>query len=228
MGILDTPGARDMEIKECGESLETVDPGEFILDPRYFRMGLSETPEIKLRSEVLKKLRMAKEALNKLPGCEGWSFKIWDGFRTYKTQQILYFKYWNELLEKYPDWTNEQLTKETERFVSKASSDDVSPAPHNTGGAVDLTLVDEFGREVNTGTDFDEFSERAKTHYFRYKQNDSYTKMANENRMSLLRAMEAAGFANYSEEWWHFSYGDQMWAAMQGEECAIYGSMELN
>jgi D-alanyl-D-alanine dipeptidase len=35
--------------------------------------------------------------------------------------------------------------------------------------------------------------------------------------------MTDAGFANYPNEWWHFSWGDQMWAKMAGERAAHYG-----
>jgi D-alanyl-D-alanine dipeptidase len=35
--------------------------------------------------------------------------------------------------------------------------------------------------------------------------------------------MTGEGFANYPEEWWHFSWGDQMWARLTGAPAAIYG-----
>ena len=35
--------------------------------------------------------------------------------------------------------------------------------------------------------------------------------------------MLAAGFVNYRHEWWHFDFGDQLWAVSTGAECAIYG-----
>ena len=34
--------------------------------------------------------------------------------------------------------------------------------------------------------------------------------------------MTAAGFVNYSEEWWHYSYGDRLWARTFGKT-PIYG-----
>lgn len=228
MGILDTPGARDMEIVECGEAMEILSPEEFLLDPRYYYMGYAEVPEIRLRQGVLERLRSAQSILNSIPGCERWKFKIWDGFRTFKTQQILYHQYWSDLFREHPTWNNVQLIEATQKFVSKASSDPQSPAPHNTGGAVDLTLVDEQGQEVDMGTPFDEFTERSGTDYFGVHYGDQGADDFNARRKLLKQAMEKAGFVNYSEEWWHFSYGDQMWAAMQGAACAIYGSMESN
>ncbi|MBQ7252055.1 MAG: hypothetical protein IJS32_05580 [Kiritimatiellae bacterium] len=36
----------------------------------------------------------------------------------------------------------------------------------------------------------------------------------------------AAGFANYPAEWWHFAFGDRLWAACRGKRRAIYGPVE--
>jgi zinc D-Ala-D-Ala dipeptidase len=70
---------------------------------------------------------------------------------------------------------------------------------HNLGLAVDLTLVElATGRELPMGTSFDEFTPAAHT------ANASGEVAANRRR--LVEAMEAAGFENYEQEWWHFSY----------------------
>ncbi|HLM69151.1 MAG TPA: M15 family metallopeptidase, partial [Longimicrobium sp.] len=69
---------------------------------------------------------------------------------------------------------------------------------HNTGRTVDLTLVDaRTGRELEMGTPYDTFSERAHT------ANASGQVAA--NRRILVDAMAAEGFQNYDKEWWHFS-----------------------
>ena len=67
---------------------------------------------------------------------------------------------------------------------------------HNAGVAVDLTLADANGLQVDMGTPFDEFSERAHT--------ANATGNILERRLVVKRAMEAAGFTAYSKEWWHF------------------------
>lgn len=74
-----------------------------------------------------------------------------------------------------------------------------SKSRHNLGVAVDLTLVDRAtGRELEMGTPFDTFSPAAHT--------ANATGVAATNRARLRRAMEAEGFVNYDQEWWHFSY----------------------
>ncbi|MFM7652374.1 MAG: D-alanyl-D-alanine dipeptidase, partial [Vulcanococcus sp.] len=32
-----------------------------------------------------------------------------------------------------------------------------------------------------------------------------------------------AGFEQHPNEWWHFSYGDQLWAWRAGQDVACYG-----
>lgn len=213
MGILDQ--VRQVEIKECGEPLARLGFDEFVLEPLYFEWGFSNKKSIQLREEVVARLRKAKTRLPK-----GWNFKIWDGFRTLKTQQILYENYWRILRKKNSDWTEAELKEAVEIFVSIASRDRSLPAPHNTGGAVDLTLVSAHGKELAMGTPFDEFTEKSFTDYF--KKGEFF-----ENRKLLREVLEGTGFVNYPQEWWHFSYGDQFWAKCKKESCAIYGDLEL-
>ena len=74
-----------------------------------------------------------------------------------------------------------------------------SRSRHNLGLAVDLTLVDlASGRALDMGTPFDTFAAAAHT--------ASAVGAVAENRRRLVEAMEAEGFANYDQEWWHFSY----------------------
>ena len=36
--------------------------------------------------------------------------------------------------------------------------------------------------------------------------------------------MKQAGFVQHPNEWWHFSYGDQLWSWLSKESNAIYGA----
>ena len=70
---------------------------------------------------------------------------------------------------------------------------------HNLGVAVDLTMIDLVtGTEVPMGTPFDTFTEAAHT--------VNAEGRVRRYRQILVRAMESEGFANYEQEWWHFSY----------------------
>lgn len=226
MGILADPKVREVRIVECGETVEELNVRDFLLEPMYFDWGYSETPIIRLRGGVINRLREAKKILNDMPGCAGWNFKIWDGFRTLKTQTILYENYLNELRAKNPEWSDEMLRDAVEIFVAPPSRNKELPAPHNTGGAVDLTIVDRDGDEIDMGTLFDEFDVKSYTNHFALSE-DEKGKFFHKNRMLLKDVLESVGFTNYHEEWWHFSYGDQNWAASKGLSETIYGSVEL-
>jgi len=70
---------------------------------------------------------------------------------------------------------------------------------HNTGSAVDLTLVRfRDGRRLRMGTGFDVLGPRAHTYAARGR--------ALRNRLELKRAMERHGFSGYWREWWHFEH----------------------
>jgi zinc D-Ala-D-Ala dipeptidase len=70
---------------------------------------------------------------------------------------------------------------------------------HNLGLAVDLSLAAlDSGVPLDMGTPFDTFSESAHT--------ANAEGQIRRNRQKLVRAMEAQGFSNYDQEWWHFTF----------------------
>jgi D-alanyl-D-alanine dipeptidase len=74
-----------------------------------------------------------------------------------------------------------------------------SRSRHNLGLAVDLTLIDlATGQELEMGTPFDTFSAAAHT--------ANASGLAAVNRQKLKAAMEAEGFQNYDQEWWHYTF----------------------
>lgn len=71
---------------------------------------------------------------------------------------------------------------------------------HSRGLATDLTIVDKNGKELDMGTEFDNFTERA------HADNLNLPKNILENRQLLRGVMEQVGFKGIRTEWWHFSY----------------------
>ncbi|HVJ34345.1 MAG TPA: D-alanyl-D-alanine dipeptidase [Terriglobia bacterium] len=69
---------------------------------------------------------------------------------------------------------------------------------HTRGIAVDLTLIDSQGRELDMGTEFDSFAQQA--HHGR----TDVSLEAQRNRFLLLGLMSAAGWDFYQNEWWHY------------------------
>ncbi len=56
---------------------------------------------------------------------------------------------------------------------------------------------------------------------------DIISEVAQENRKVLCFCMESAGFVNYKNEYWHWSYGYLMWAYETKNECTIYNSIDF-
>lgn len=208
----------NIPIKGINDELIELNSEEFILEPMYFKWGFSESNKIEMRISVLERLRKAKRLLPK-----GYNFKIWDAYRPLNVQKIVYNNYFKELKNKYPDLSENKLCQMTEIFVSPASFNPLFPSPHNTGAAIDLTIVDQNKNELEMGTCFDEFNKKSFTDYFSKNPENKF----NKNRMFFKELMESVGFANYFEEWWHFSYGDQEWAKTKEKKGALYGSVEL-
>jgi D-alanyl-D-alanine dipeptidase len=111
----------------------------------------------------------------------GLKLKIFDGFRPLEVQQYMF--------NKFP--SNDPKGG----FVSNPNGGVI---PHCRGVAIDLTLTDLDGNELDMGTDFDEFSELA------FHNCDKISAAAQRNRLILLGLMSAAGFDFYSKEWWHY------------------------
>ncbi|HEX2525247.1 MAG TPA: D-alanyl-D-alanine dipeptidase [Geminicoccus sp.] len=75
-------------------------------------------------------------------------------------------------------------------------------SPHGRGVAVDLTLLDGQGEELDMGTDFDAFTPRS------HHGDTAVSVDAQRNRLLLLGLMTAAGFDFYRNEWWHYQLFD--------------------
>ena len=159
-----------------------------------------------VRQEVNERLL---EAQNRLPN--GWRLRIWDAWRPFALQQELYDRYSQQLLQQVHLETapQEQQRRLLDKFISFPENDRTVPPVHTTGGAVDVTLIDAAGKELNMGTAFDAFGDEAMTNY--YETIGNAEEVACHRRI-LYSCMTAAGFTNLPSEWWHFDYGDRFWA----------------
>jgi zinc D-Ala-D-Ala dipeptidase len=106
----------------------------------------------------------------------GLGLKIFDAYRPPEAQWVL----WNA----FPD----------PEFVA----DPRRGSPHSRGAAVDLTLVDSAGRELEMGTPFDDFTPAS------HHGSLAVPAQAQRNRALLLGLMTAAGWDFYRNEWWHY------------------------
>ena len=70
---------------------------------------------------------------------------------------------------------------------------------HNRGGAVDITLVDAKGKELDMGTPFDFFGPEASHKY------QGFSNKINKNRAYLKAVMLQNNFKSFDSEWWHYN-----------------------
>jgi zinc D-Ala-D-Ala dipeptidase len=125
-----------------------------------------------LHAEAVPKL---KKAIG-LAGALGLKLKIWDAYRPEEAQWAL----WNAM--------------PNSPYVANPKKGSL----HTRGIALDLTLVDQNGDELDMGTKFDDFSEKA------HHANCDVSLDVQKNRFLLLGIMTVAGWEHYSYEWWHY------------------------
>lgn len=170
---------------------------------------------IYIRKEVYKKLKIFNEELKS----KNLKIKLYDAYRSYDNQKESWNRRYKEIKEKYPDLDEKELERLTKLRVSKVTNKD-NVGGHQTGGAIDITLTDENGKELNMGTKYSEHNNKTKT------ENRYLTEEEKENREYLKKQLEKLGFINYPNEWWHFCYGDKMWAAYKFQKTCPYGYIE--
>lgn len=106
----------------------------------------------------------------------GLRLKIFDAFRPSEAQWVL----WDHTPD--PDFL----------------ADPRRGSPHSMGAALDLTLVDGSGKELDMGTPFDDFTPQA------HHGSLDISSAAQRHRAILLGIMTAAGWDFFRNEWWHY------------------------
>ena len=188
--------------------------------PIYYVLGVpGAVPECWAREAVYRRLLKVAQSLP-----DGLGLVVLDAWRPYVVQRHLYDTLLGMVEARYADLDEADLRAMTRAFVSPPSDRPECPSPHLTGGAVDVALCDSDGMLLEMGSAFDEARPASHTVYFEHHAHDAATRTYRDRRRVLYHAMVDAGFANLPSEWWHYSYGDQMWAWYRGEARAIFGA----
>ncbi|MFC2992629.1 M15 family metallopeptidase [Halomonas tibetensis] len=216
-----------LPIVECGERLVPMSlaPEPIKVFPAYARLGVpGAVPECFVREGVYRALL---DAARRLP--YGIGMVVLDGWRPWRVQQYLFDTLNEAIHHHHPALDDAELMERTREFVSLPSRDPAAPSPHLTGGAVDVTLCDADGMPLDMGTQFDEAIPESHSDYFEIlPELTAAQRQARDNRRLLYRVMQEARFTNLPSEWWHYDYGDQLWAHYSGSDRAHYGPAELD
>lgn len=130
---------------------------------------LYDSPKALLRQGTADKLKKVADEV----GERGYRLKVWDAYRSPDAQ----FAMW-------------KLVPDT-RYVANPNK---GYSNHSRGSAVDLTLVDIQGVELEMPTGFDDFTSKAAR--------------INANAKYLKEVMVKYGFKPLATEWWHFDDRD--------------------
>ncbi|STX52836.1 D-alanyl-D-alanine dipeptidase [Legionella busanensis] len=216
--LITDPNVLAIPIKDNGESLIDL--------KNQKEIAYGSSPEIpnnhdytKLRKTVYQKLNQAQKLLPK-----GLHFCLYEGYRSLALQKNLFDRRFDIVKKKHPNWSREQIFKETTKLVSPVVNlDNTKNIPaHSTGGAIDIYLIDDTGKPVDMGIhpkdwikDDGSLSRTA---------SKKISLQARQNRAIMNRALATVGFVNYPTEYWHWSYGDRYWAFFMQEPNALYSS----
>lgn len=163
-----------------------------------------------------------------------------DALRLPTEQQELYDVVFPELISRnHPTATPEERDQIRSRLIAAPSYDSEHPSPHATGGAVDVYLRYKQpgpdyvpGAQVYMGHTDGDTSQRVLPDYFELTHSHLLNKAdrtAKINRRAFYAIMTGKVFNTDTElqvnptEWWHWSYGDQMWSKLRHEPAALYG-----
>ena len=81
---------------------------------------------------------------------------------------------------------------------------------HSYGMALDITILDEHGRELDMGTGFDDMTELSHPALEEgFIRSGALDEAQAAHRRLLREAMSQAGFVGINTEWWHFDCGDR-------------------
>lgn len=161
----------------------TVNPN-IRLDIRYattnnfLKRQLYAEARCALRAGVAQKLSRVQEDLQQ----RGLGLKVFDCYRPLSVTK--------QMWEVLPD----------PRYVANPANG----SRHNRGAAVDLTLVDSNGAELEMPTEFDDFTEKADRDY----RGNDVSPEARKNSQLLEDVMKKHGFVPLVTEWWHYDAAD--------------------
>ena len=168
-----------------------------------------------VRSALADRLGWAQELLPR-----GIRLRVVEGHRTVSDQRAIIARYSAEVCAAHPGISATDLHRLVSRFVAP-----LEVAPHVAGAAVDLTLVDVCGDELDLGTPIDATPEQSDGAC--YFAADGISADARAHRRLLAAVLTPVGLVNYPTEWWHWSYGDRYWALGVGAPAAVYGPLAV-
>ena len=220
-------------IVDNNEKLISIPSEIDLIDPHpYLALGApykSRRRIWSLREGVVSRLVRANNYLQTIH--KNYSLILYDTWRPIEVQSYMFnLAYESECKRRGVEFqsndmnSHPEIIKKVEKFWAYPSPNIKNPPPHSTGAAIDITFVDENGVFLDMGCDIDQMDDTAIPDYYQNRTNQK-EKNCHYRRKILRETMYKFGFVQHPNEWWHFSYGDQLWAWKNNEKNAIYGKV---
>lgn len=227
-------------IQDCGEPLMLLlsERVSLVSPHPYMAVGApyGDRSPFCLRQGVGDRLLKAQQLLQATQ--PDWRIQVFDAYRPIAVQQYMVDYTFTQVAVARgldpaaltPELQHE-IYQQVFEFWAVPNYDPATPPPHSTGGAVDVTLVDATENPINMGSEIDELSPRSYPLHFA-SAIAPVEQTYHQHRELLAQIMIQAGFKRHPHEWWHFSYGDQMWAWLMAQEnpdqqfIACYGAVK--
>lgn len=162
---------------------------------------------------------------------------IEEGLRSRALQKQLYEDVFpRRIREQHPEMSEKEILAQRDELISKPSTNGGAPSPHATGAAIDLSIrfaQPELGYVAQAGLPLNEkrfhTKQEAYPDYFEHQEALSKEEeRLRRNRRAIYWIMRGAllhgnsGFTVNPTEWWHWSYGDQLWAVLTHAPMVLY------
>ncbi len=227
---------QNIAIAECHEPLVAIPDHLLQISPHpYMSLGApyGDRSPFFVRQGISERLLKSQNYLQSIH--PEYQIAIFDAYRPIPVQKFMVDYSFAQLAQSrgldLNNLTEEQrnsLMTEVNKFWAVPSDDPKTPPPHSTGAAIDVTFYSiaerEGIQEINMGSPIDEISDRSLPDYFSTFCN-AQAVIFHRDRQLLNQVMTYSGFVRHPNEWWHFSYGDQLWAWTSGKQTAIYGGI---
>ena len=154
-------------------SLDFVYDMKYATEDNFLKAKVYDCAECYMRLKTVKAMMKANDKFMK----KGYRIKLYDCYRPLDIQKKMWAIVSNPI------------------YVANPSKGSI----HNRGGAVDISLVDSKGVELDMGTPFDFFGTEASHDY------KNLSKEILDNRKLLKKIMLQSDFQSFDSEWWHYN-----------------------
>lgn len=195
-------------VKENDSSLISLKESGFKL---IFEPSIKKDYKYLVREAVYNKIGRISEQLTR----ENKVLIIRSGWRSFKHQRLLWRNFYNLLQKKNPHKQKTEIREMVANFIALKKK-----SMHSTGGAVDALIYDlkndcimDFG--TNKGYEIN-LNKKC------YPYHPDISLRAKKNRKLLISLFEHEDFVCDLREFWHFDYGNTVWALEKKKKYAIY------